>query len=146
MPHEHMRRKETQKYLKKNCYHRIKYTVTTFLAAFIWKKPLNSAALVTTTHRKPNRVSDGTDTQVNAQMINKCKIKIVQRELYNVRYPPWEGDRKLIKGHCSNQNYICNWFVWQNTLSNSEFIQLYSPCYFLITFKSILAVVKLIRV
>ena len=88
MPHEHMRMKETQKYLKKNCYHRIKYTVTTFLATFMWKKPLNSAALATTTHKKPNRVSDGTDTQVNAQMTNKCKIKMVQRELYNVRYPP----------------------------------------------------------
>ena len=24
-------------------------------------------------------------------MINKCKVKIVQRELYNGRDPPWGG-------------------------------------------------------
>ena len=62
MPHEHMRRKETQKYLRKSCYHRIKCTTTTFLAAYMWRKPLNSAALATTTHRKPEKVSDGTGT------------------------------------------------------------------------------------
>ena len=39
-------------------------------------------------------VSDGTNTQVVVQMINKCRIKIVQKELYNVRDPPWIGDRK----------------------------------------------------
>ena len=30
-------------------------------------------------------------------MINKCKIKIVQKELYNVRDPPWIGDQKIIE-------------------------------------------------
>jgi len=54
----------------------------------MWKRPLNSAALAITTHRKPKRVSDGTGTQVRAQMINKCKIKMVQKELYNVRDLP----------------------------------------------------------
>ena len=116
-----------------------------FSISFMWRRPLNSAVLATTTHRNPKKLSDGTGTQVRAQMINKCRIKMVQRELYNVRDPPWEKDQKLIREHCSNQNYICNWFVWQNTSSDSEFIQLYSPCSFLITFKSILAVVKLIR-
>ena len=66
----------------------------TFWAAFMWKRPLNSAVLTTITHRKPERVSDGTNTQVVVQMINKCRIKIVQKELYNVRDPPWIGDRK----------------------------------------------------
>ena len=82
-----MRVKKTQKYLRESHYHRIKCTVTTFLAAFTWRRPLNSAALATTTHKKPEKVSDGTDTQVRAQMINKCRIKMVQRELYNVRDP-----------------------------------------------------------
>ena len=75
----------TQKYLRENCYYYIECTVATFLAAFMWRKPLNSAALTTTTHRKLKRVSDMTDTQGRSQMINKCKVKVVQRELYNVR-------------------------------------------------------------
>ena len=86
----------------------LKCTAATFLAAFMWRRPLNSAVLATTTHRKPNRVSDGTCTQVRAQMINKHRIKMVQRELYNVRDPPWENDRKFHeRKHCSNLNCIC---------------------------------------
>ena len=30
-------------------------------------------------------------------MINKCKIKIVQRELYNVRDPPWRRNWKFVR-------------------------------------------------
>ena len=40
-------------------------------------------------------VSDGTSTQVAAQMIDKCRIEIVQRELYNVRGPLWIVIQKL---------------------------------------------------
>ena len=58
------------------------------------RKSLNSAILAIITHKKPKRVSDRIDTQVGAQMINKCRIKIVQKELYNVRNPPWIRDRK----------------------------------------------------
>ena len=83
--HKYTRKMGTQKYPRRSCYHRIECTITTFLVAFMWRRPLNSAALATTTHRKSKRMSDGTDTQVRAQMINKCRIKIVQRELYNVR-------------------------------------------------------------
>ena len=77
----------TQKYLRESCYHRIECTITTFMAAFMLRKPLNNAALATTTYRKPKRVSDGIGTQVKAQMINKCRIKMAQREIYNVRDP-----------------------------------------------------------
>ena len=66
MPLEHTRRKEAQKYLRKSYYHRIKCTAAIFLAVFMWRKPLNSAALATPTHRKPENVSDGTGTQVKA--------------------------------------------------------------------------------
>ena len=38
---------------------------------------MNSIALATTTHSKPEKVSGGTDTQVKAQLINKCRIKMV---------------------------------------------------------------------
>ena len=84
----------TQKYLRESCYHRIECTAATFLATFMLRRPLNSATLATTTHRKPERVSDGTSTQVRAQMINKYRIKIAQMELYNVRDPPWEEDQR----------------------------------------------------
>ena len=83
--HKYIRMMRTQKYLRESCYHRIECTVTTFLAASMLRRPLNSAALATTTHRKLERVSDGTGTQVRAQMTNKCRIKMVQREIYNVR-------------------------------------------------------------
>ena len=86
--HKRIRMMGIQKYLRKSCYHRIECTAATFLAAFMLRRPLNSAVLTTTTHRKPERVSDGTDTQVKAQMINKCRIKMAQRKLYNVRDPP----------------------------------------------------------
>ena len=86
--HEHTRKRGTQKYLRESCYHSIECTAATFLIAFMWRRPLNSIVLATTTHRKPNRVSNGTDTQVRVQMINKCRIKMVQKELYNVRDPP----------------------------------------------------------
>ena len=88
---------EPKKYLRESYYHRIVCTAATFLATFMWRKPLNSAALVTTTHRKPKKVSDRIDTQVRAQMINKCRIKMVQRDLYNVRDPPWGGGSKKKK-------------------------------------------------
>ena len=86
--HEHTKRRGTQKYLRESCYHRIECTAATFLAAFMWRRPLNNATLATTTYRKPNGVSDGTDTQVRAQMTNKCRIKMVQKELYNIRDLP----------------------------------------------------------
>ena len=86
--HEHTRRSGTQKYLRESCYHHNECTATTFIAVFMWRRPLNSAVLATTIHRKPKRVSDETGTQVRAQMTNKCRIKMVQKELYNV------GDRR----------------------------------------------------
>ena len=78
-------RERVEKYLRKNCYHCIKFTVSTFLAAFMWRRHLNSETLVTTTHRKPGEVFDETGTQVKSQMIDKCRVKMIQRELYNVK-------------------------------------------------------------
>ena len=86
--HKRIRMMETQKYLKESCYHRIECTVTIFLATFMLMRPLDSVVLATTTHKKLERVSDRTNTQVRLQMINKCRIKMGQREIYNVRDPP----------------------------------------------------------
>ena len=74
--HKHIRMMGTQKYLRESCYHHIECTAATFLATFMLKRPLNNAVLATTTHRKLERVSDGTDTQVRTQMINNCRIKM----------------------------------------------------------------------
>ena len=65
-----------------------------FLATFMWRRHLNSAILATTTYRKLKKVSDGTSTQVIAQIFNKCRIKMVQEELYNVRDLPRRRERK----------------------------------------------------
>ena len=51
----------------------------------MWRKHLNNGALVTTTHRKPGEVSDGTGTQVISQTIDKCRVKMISMELYNVK-------------------------------------------------------------
>ena len=80
-------REDSPKYLRKSCYHRIKCTITTFLAVFMWRRHLNSETLVITIHREPEEVSDGTNTQVKSQMNDKCKVKMIQRELYNVKNP-----------------------------------------------------------
>ena len=92
--HKCIRMMWTQKYLRESCYHHIECTTTTFLAAFMLRRSLNSAILATITHRKLERVSDGIDTQVRTQMINNYRIKMVQRELYNARDPSWGRDWK----------------------------------------------------
>ena len=66
MHHEHIRMKETQKYLVERCYYHIECIATTFLATFMWRRLLNNIVLATITHRRSKRVSDGTDTQVRA--------------------------------------------------------------------------------
>ena len=88
---EGTRQREAMKYLKGKlllAYHRIKCSVANFLAALMWRKSRNNAALTTPTHRGPKRVSDETSSQVEAWMINKWRAKIVQRELYNGRDLP----------------------------------------------------------
>ena len=67
-----------------NCNHYIKCATTTLLAALMRKRPLNSTTLASATHKGVIGVSDGTGAQVDAQMINKCKVEIIIRELYNV--------------------------------------------------------------
>ena len=49
------------------------------------RKHLNSETLVTTTHKEPENVVDGTDTQVKFQINDKCSVKMIGKELYNVK-------------------------------------------------------------
>ena len=81
------RRKPQEKYLSESYYYRIKCITVTFLAAFMWRRSLNNAALATITHRMPKWVSDGRNTQVATKMIDKCMMKRVQEGLYNKKDP-----------------------------------------------------------
>ena len=51
----------------------------------MWRKHLNNETLVTTTHKEPENVADRTDTQVKFQMNDKCRVKMIGKELYNVK-------------------------------------------------------------
>ena len=95
--HERARRKETQKYLRESYYHRIKCTKITFLATFMWRKPLNSVTSVNATHKKPKRVYDGTGTQARVQMNDKCRIKMVQEGYITWKILHGKGEEKDCK-------------------------------------------------
>ena len=56
---------------------------------------MNSITLVVATHSKLKKVADGTSTKVATCMINKWRVKINGKEVYNERDPPRMGDRKL---------------------------------------------------
>ena len=58
----------------------------------MWRRLLNSAILAAATHRKLKKVPDEISTQVVAQIINRCRIKMVQEELCNMGGLPQRGD------------------------------------------------------
>ena len=57
----------------------------------MWRRHLISETLVTTTHKEPENVADRTDTQVKFQMNDKCRVKMIRKELYNVKNPLCRG-------------------------------------------------------
>ena len=60
----------------------------------MWRRPVNSAALATTIYRKMEGVSNGTNTQVGVQIINKYKAMMASRRLYKKWSPYEEGHTK----------------------------------------------------
>ena len=60
----------------------------------MWRRCLNNATLANTTHRELGKVADGTSTQVRVQMINRWKVKMIQKRLYKVEDSPRKGDRR----------------------------------------------------
>ena len=52
------------------------------------EKTLNSTALAAATHKRLKEVFDGMGTQVGIQVINKCKVQMIRKDLYNVEEPP----------------------------------------------------------
>ena len=50
----------------------------------MWRRPLNSATLDIATHKELKEVYDGIDAQVEVWMIDKCKVQMIRKGLYNV--------------------------------------------------------------
>ena len=131
------RRKPQEKYLSESYYHRIKCITVTFLAAFMWRRPLNNAVLATITHRMPKGVSDGTNTQIATKMIDKCMMKRVQEGLYNRKDPQWGGHRKnLRKNTVAIFVFVLNfnWLIWTLTSLDCKFIHICVCCFIQIIF------------
>ena len=79
-PHEHMGKKEDSKIFREKLLPPIKCIIPTFMVTFMWSKPLNSISWEITTQKKLKKKFDGTNTQVMAWMMNKCRERIVQRD------------------------------------------------------------------
>ena len=72
----------------------------------MWRRQLNSKNLVITIYRGLEKVSDGTDTQVESQMNDKFRVKMIQRELYSRRNPSWKEDLEIKK-----ENTVAIWTI-----------------------------------
>ena len=86
-------RRKTPKYLEKSCYHHFKCIVPTFMAAFMWSRPLNSVSWVITTQKKLKKKFNGTTTQVVAWMMNKCRGRMVEGDYIMGNIFHKKGDR-----------------------------------------------------
>ena len=71
-------------------------STTNVLAALMRKWPMNSAALVATTHRRFGKAANGTSTREVTCMINKWRAKINWKGIYNVRSPLGKGRMRAI--------------------------------------------------
>ena len=60
----------------------------------MWRRRLNNATLANATHKELGKVADGTSTQVRVQMINRWRVKMIQKGLYKVGDSPRKGDRR----------------------------------------------------
>ena len=60
----------------------------------MWRRCLSSATLANATHRELGKVTDETSTQVRVQMIDKWRVKMIQKGLYKVGDSPRKGDQK----------------------------------------------------
>ena len=78
----------------------------------MWTWPLSSAIWVITAHKTSEGVADGTCTQVWAWKTNKCRTRMDQRELYNVRdLPQWRPPRVCSLGRRAQIPPSCSWWI-----------------------------------
>ena len=108
MHHERTRMMGVRKYLKKSYCHRIECSAANFLTAFMWRRPLNNIVLATPTHKGPEKVSNGTSTQVVPWIINNLRAKIIEREIYNGRDPRGRGRRNRERNIVTIRKQTCN--------------------------------------
>ena len=74
---------------------------------------MNSKTLVTTTHKELEDVADWINTQVKSQMNDKCRVKMIKKEIYNVKNPlckkggrkrKKEGEKEFIKNYMKKRS------------------------------------------
>ena len=87
---------------------------TNILATLMMKRPMNSVALVAATHRGFGKVADGTSTRVMACTINRWRVKIDWKEIYNGRDPPKMGDREKGRGREKKEKTAAVCMVLEN--------------------------------
>ena len=114
------------------------------------EKNLNSEVSATTTHRRSKEMSDGTDTQMISQTVDKCRVKMIQRELYNVMNPLWgrETEKRRVR---EGNNLVCigthflNWLREEKPPRIGDSFIVTSVFLLKISQKIILTVIKLTR-
>ena len=57
----------------------------------MWRRRLNSVTLANVTHRELGKVANGTSIQVRVQMVNKWRVKMIQKGLYKIGDSPRNG-------------------------------------------------------
>ena len=90
---------------------------TNILVALIRKGPLNSAALIAATHRGFGKVADGTSTRVMTYTIDRWKVKIDWKEVYNVRDPPRMRDHEKRTGREKKEKTVVVCMVLKTTVT-----------------------------
>ena len=90
---------------------------TNVLVALMRKGPLNSAALVAATHREFEKVADGMSTRVMTCTINRWRVKIDWKEVYNVRNPPGIGDHGKRAGGEKKEKTVAVCMVLKTTVT-----------------------------
>ena len=80
---------------------------------------MNSAMGATAAHRAPKGVTDGTCTQVEAWMTNKCRMRINEREryIYNNKDLPKRGEKEKEKPEEKGERLLGCERSWEFTSS-----------------------------
>ena len=102
--HESTGQRETMKYLRESCYHRIECFVANSMAALMWKWYLNSNFQP---HSYSYRFQEGVDgIGINARnLVYMWRVEMKEGRQYKRERIPWEvGIEKLKEKHCNNRN------------------------------------------
>ena len=62
----------------------------------MWRKTLNSVISTTTVHKEPEKMSDGTCTQVKVRWLTSVRLGWSKRKLYMVKDSAWRRDGKKL--------------------------------------------------